>query len=121
MSRFCESGCGMIEVCGRLVLLRLSWKESVPRQQSPHATHPIPSQTIPSHLLLTRHTHPHPPYIHTAQVTTSHFLLTDMDLWPSRGMYPLLRRLASADSPPETRRAFLDPKQVGIHTYVCVC
>lgn len=44
------------------------------------------------------------------QVRTSHFLLTDMDLWPARGMYRLLRRLAAPGA--GTRQAFLDPKQV---------
>lgn len=51
----------------------------------------------------TTHTHTQ------TQVATSHFLLTDMDLWPAQHTYALLRRLALL---PETRPAFLDPWQV---------
>jgi hypothetical protein len=31
-----------------------------------------------------------------AEVQTSHYLLTDVDFWPSEGLYPLLRRLSAS-------------------------
>lgn len=40
------------------------------------------------------------------EVSTSHFLLADVDLWPSLGLYSHLRRLAQAKA---TRRKFHDP------------
>eukprot|EP00952_Eustigmatos_sp_NYUAD-ZCMA_P013629 53890-Eustigmatos_ZCMA.PRE.1 len=36
-----------------------------------------------------------------AEVKTSHYLMVDVDLWPSRGLYEQLREL-SALTPPET-------------------
>lgn len=48
-----------------------------------------------------------------SEVRTTHFLLTDMDLWPSRRLYPLLKHLSSKREIDSrgTRETFLDPLQ----------